>query len=325
LTGSHGLVQHAQNVFRSSEDRSVVVLANPAAGGGRAAEALPSLQQFAAKTRWNAQFHVTASADDLAARARQSAAEGARQILVLGGDGTFQVLLNALKMPGDVVLGVLPAGGGNDLAAALGLPPDPVESASLLRTGIIDFLDVAQVSTADGNKRLYAGGGGVGLDAEAARYAGGAYRNLRGRGRYLLAAIRALARFHAIHVRAQFEPSQNESLEADALLLGVLNTPSYGAGLRLAPAAKTNDGSLDLVLLEDLTFGEILTALHSLARNGELKAPRVRRYPIRRVRIETDRPCLFHGDGEILGYTPVEVSVLPRAVRVVRPAVSAIR
>jgi len=325
LTGSRGFVQHAPNVFRSSEDRSVVVLANPAAGGGRAGEALPSLRQFAAKTRWNAQFQVTASAGDLARRARQAAAEGAPQILVLGGDGTFQVLLNALNVPGDVVLGILPAGGGNDLAASLGLPPDPVESAALLMNGIIDFLDVAQVSTADGNKRLYAGGGGVGLDAEAARYAGGPYRNLRGRRRYLLAAIRALAGFHAIRVRAQFEPSESESLEADALLVGVLNTPSYGAGLRLAPAAKTNDGSLDLVLLEDLTFGEILAALHSLARNGELKDHRVHRYPIRRVRIETDKPCLFHGDGEILGYTPVEVSVLPRAVRVVRPAVSRIR
>ena len=258
-------------------------------------------------------------------RAREAAADGARKIFVLGGDGTFQVLLNAIELPSHVQLGILPAGGGNDLAASLGLPADPVESASLLMNGVSDFLDVAQASTADGNKRLYAGGGGVGLDAEAARYASGAFRHLRGRSRYLLAAIRALIGFHSIRVRVEFEPGAGEELRANVLVLGVLNTPSYGAGLRLAPAARPNDGCLDLVALEDLTLPEIVAVLRSLAATGELGTRRVRRFPIRWARIETDRPCLFHGDGEILGPTPVEISVLPRAVSVLRPAVARVR
>ena len=258
-------------------------------------------------------------------RAREAAADGARQIFVLGGDGTFQVLLNAIELPSHVQLGILPAGGGNDLAASLGLPADPVESASLLMNGVSTFLDVAQASTADGSKRLYAGGGGVGLDAEAARYAGGALRHLRGRSRYLLAAIRALIGFRSIRVRVQFEPGGGE-LRANVLVLGVLNTPSYGAGLRLAPAARPDDGCLDLVALEDLTRPEIVAALRSLVATGELGTTRrVRRFPIRWVRIETDRACLFHGDGEILGPAPVEISVLPRAVRVLRPAVARVR
>ena len=304
----------------------VLVLANPSAGGGRAREALPSLRRFATRARWNAEFQVAANAEDLALRAREAAADGARQIFVLGGDGTFQVLLNAIELPSHVQLGILPAGGGNDLAASLGLPADPVESASLLMNGVSAFLDVAQASTADGNKRLYAGGGGVGLDAEAARYAGGAFRHLRGRSRYLLAAIRALIGFHAIRVRVQFEPGGGEELRANVLVLSVLNTPSYGAGLRLAPAARPDDGCLDLVALEDLTWFEIAAVLRSLVATGELGTTRrVRRFPIRWVRIETDRACLFHGDGEILGPAPVEISVLPRAVRVLRPAVARVR
>jgi diacylglycerol kinase (ATP) len=327
LTGSGGFGQHSQNVPSSFQDNCnpVVVLANPAAGGGRAGEALPSLRRFATNARWNAEFQVAANPQDLARRARQAAAAGVRQILVLGGDGTFQVLLNAIELPSDVALGILPAGGGNDLAISLGLPADPVESASLLMNGVRDFLDVAQASTADGTKRLYAGGGGVGLDAEAARYAAGVFRHLRGRSRYLLAAIRALIGYHALRVRVQFEPGGGEGLEANVLVLGVLNTPSYGAGLRLAPAARTNDGCLDLVALEDLNCFEIVAVLRSLVATGELETRRVRRFPIRWVRIETDRPCLFHGDGEILGRTPVEISVLPHAVCVLRPAVARVR
>jgi len=238
---------------------------------------------------------------------------------VLGGDGTFQVLLNALAGVSGVVLGVIPAGGGNDLAAAIGLPQDPLLAADLLLDGQAAFLDAALARTADGKERLYAGGGGVGLDAEAARYAGGVYRNLRGRSRYLLSAVRALMGFHSIRLRALIGSGQQVEINANALLLGVLNTPSYGAGLRLAPDAQTNDGKLDLVLLEELSFLEVLALLPSLARRGELRTAHIQRFRVDRVLIETHRPCSFHGDGEILGSTPVEVAVVPNAVRILRP------
>ena len=214
------------SLSKHSSNSPVVVLVNPAAGGGRAKEAVPSLRRFAERNHWNAEFHTTANPEDLAMQARQAAKEGASQILALGGDGTFQSLLNALETPSNVVLGILPAGAGNDLAASLGLPADPVKSAALLMNGEIHYLDAARVRTAEGNERLYTGGGGVGLDADAVRYATSTYRNLRGRSRYLLAALRVLAGFRPIRVCAQFQAGGAKSLEADVLLVGVLNPPS---------------------------------------------------------------------------------------------------
>ena len=296
-----------------------LVLVNPAAGGGLAQEVLPALKNLAGRRGWLVEFRSTQSPEDLAAEARRGAAEGRQRIFVLGGDGTFQVLVNALAGASGVVLGVIPAGGGNDLAAAIGLPQDPLLAADLLLDGQPAFLDAALARTADGKERLYAGGGGVGLDAEAARYAGGVYRNLRGRSRYLLSALRALVGFRSIRLRALIGIDQQMEINADVLLLGVLNTPSYGAGLRLAPDAQTDDGKLDVVLLEDLSSLEVLALLPSLAYRGELRTVRIQRFRVDRVRIETDRPCAFHGDGEILGNTPVEVAVVPNAVRVLCP------
>ena len=297
-----------------------LLLVNPSAGGGRAADVLPALREFATRQGWNVQICVTENPADLAAQARMAARTGRKRILVLGGDGTFQVLINAVAGYPEIVLGVIPAGGGNDLAASLNLPADPVQAAALLLEGEIHHLDAARVRTSDGKEWLYTGGGGVGLDAEAARYASGVYRNLRGRLRYILAAVRALFGFHSIRVRIDMTGSGRESLEATALLVGVLNTPTYGAGLRLAPGAKTDDGRLDLVLLDDLSVVEVLALLPALFSRGELRTKRVRRFSVERVRIETDRACWFHGDGELLGTTPVEISVVPRAVRVLRPA-----
>ena len=294
------------------------LLVNPAAGGGLSREILPALQRFAADRQWLVEIIVTNSPADFALKALQAVGAGRERIFAVGGDGTFQLLLNALRDHPRTTLGVIPSGGGNDLAAALGLPGDPLRAAALLLRGEVCELDAVRVRTAEGNERLYTGGGGVGLDAEAARFASGAYRNLHGRMRYLLSAMRALGNFRAFRASILTGDGQSPFRLQRALLACVLNTPSYGAGLALAPDAETDDGKLELILLEDLTVLKILGLLPRLALRGELKTERITRRSVTCLRIETDPPRAFHGDGEILGTTPVELSVVPRACRVLR-------
>jgi diacylglycerol kinase (ATP) len=317
-----GVGQHNEGVLScspQSSDGRDLLLVNPLAGGGAAHKAIPRVRAFAAEHRWRVDLRVTTSVENLAEQARAGRLQRYSHMLVLGGDGTFQQLVNAVGTGQDVVLGLLPAGGGNDLALALGLPIDPILAASLLLEGEVRFLDAAKVRTSDGAERLYLGGGGIGLDARAAQYAGGAYRNLHGRFRYLLSAIHALIGFHPLQIRALIESDENCELQAKALVLGVLNTPSYGGGMRLAPEAKTNDGKLDLVLVQDLPLLQILALLPRLLTHGELRSSRVQRKTLQRVRIETGTPSKFHGDGEILGWTPVEIEVIPRAIRILCP------
>ena len=89
--------------------------------------------------------------------------------------------------------------------------------------------------------------------------------------------------------------------------------------MRLAPKARLEDGHLDLVLLENLSALEIARLLPRMAASGELRTERIHRHHVTRARIETERPCAFHADGEIVGLTPVEIAVVPRAMRVWRP------
>jgi diacylglycerol kinase (ATP) len=99
----------------------------------------------------------------------------------------------------------------------------------------------------------------------------------------------------------------------------VLNSPTYGAGLRLAPGAVLDDGSLNVVLIEDIGILGVLRLLPRLMGSGELRTPRVKRWKAARVRLTTNRPCLFQGDGEIIGSTPVDIEVVPRAIQVLSP------
>ena len=304
------------SVFR---EHSVIVFVNSAAGGGRARVCLPRIQEVFKSLQIQAQFAITNSASELESCAQTAISQGEQLLFAMGGDGTFQSLVNA-SFGADVVLGILPIGGGNDFASALGLPSNPAEAAEAMLCGQPRHVDLVRVRTADGRTRLYAGGGGIGLDAEAARHAGSAYRHLPGRFRYIAAALHALAGYVPLGVRVDFPESYIPPFESRVLLAAVLNSPTYGAGVRLAPGAVVDDGALHVVLIEELSKLGVLALLPHLMGSGDLHTSRVKRWRAQRVKLTTNRPCFFHGDGEILGSTPVEIEIVPKAVRVLAPA-----
>jgi YegS/Rv2252/BmrU family lipid kinase len=301
-----------------SRENAAVVFVNPSAGGGRAQAYLPRIQNLFAVRQFYAEFIFTPNLEELDLRARAAIAAGRRVLLAMGGDGTLQGLVNAVY-GSDVVLGILPSGGGNDFAAALALPKNPLAAAEAILAGQPRSVDVLRARTANGRERFYVGGGGVGLDAEAARHAA-IYRRVPGRLRYVAAALRALSEFTPLRVRAEFPGSESEPIEKKVLLAAVLNTPTYGAGIRLAAASRIDDGLLTAILVKDLTALQVLCLVPRLIARGALPDSHLQRVSAKRVRLTADRLCLFHGDGEILGPTPVEIEVVPRAIRILAPA-----
>jgi len=308
----------ADSSFISSLPQTVVYV-NPTAGGGRALSCLPRIRRVFEAASLHAEFIFIQSAGDLESNALAAINGGQRLLLAFGGDGTFQALVNA-AYGSDAILGVLPAGGGNDFAAALQLPNDPVAAAQAVLRAQPRRVDLARARTADGRMRFYLGGGGLGVDAEAARHATGVFRRWPGRSRYIASALRAFCTSRAIGVRAEFPQSDLPPLEVNSLLAAVLNTPTYGAGIRLAPDARLDDGWLDVVIVEDLSVFQVLALLPRLLMSGELRTPHIKRLRVQAVKFTTDRQCMFHGDGEILGPTPVKIEVVPGAVRVLAPA-----
>jgi diacylglycerol kinase (ATP) len=311
-------VSHLQDILDGLPAR---VFVNPLAGGGRAGRHLLRVRRAFEVEKVPAEFVLTASATDLESRAREAIAEGCRFLLAMGGDGTLQGLANGAYGSG-VLLGVLPAGGGNDFAAALGLPKDPVAAVHATLNGQPREVDLLRARTSDGCERLYVGGGGVGLDVDASVYAAGIYRRLPGRLRYVASAVRAWLEFTQLTVQAEFpgsEEAEAATMQESVLLAGVLNAPTYGAGLRVAPDARVDDGWLNLSLVKSLGTREVLGLLPRLLIGGNLPRAYLKQKQAQKVLLRTDRPCFFHGDGEILGPAPVEIEVVPCAVKMLAP------
>jgi len=308
----------ASDRFDISRELPAVVFVNPRAGAGRASVLLPEVRAIFAAHKVSAEFLVTDSVRHLESLVHGAIGDGRRLLFVLGGDGTFQGLVNACAGC-DVLLGVLPAGGGNDFAAAVGLPGDPAEAAHCVLRGQPRFVDLLRAQTDDQVQRLFVGGGGVGVDVDAARLAAARYRNWPGRLRYLAGVLRAYREFVPLRISAEFPNGDAEPMEGQVLLAAAFNTPSYGAGVRLAPKARISDGLLDVAFVRSLTPLQVLAALPNLLRKGVLDEAHIGRRRARCVVLSADRPCVFHGDGEILGPVPVQIEVVSRGARILAP------
>lgn len=296
----------------------IAVFANPTSGGGRAVKLLPRVEQLLRSRGFAADIFLTSSAADLEAQARREADSGADLLVSVGGDGTLHSLVNAAHGK-EVVFAAIPAGGGNDFVRALGLPLRPILALEAALSGELKSVDLVRVSTAAGNERFYLGGGGVGLDSDTAQFANQRLRKWPGRLRYVAAAIHAHFAHKPRRVRMFVHDSSTQLPYQQAVLASVLNTPTFGAGIRLLPDAKIDDGVLDIALRDDLRFGELLRVLPRLIWTGSLKLSGINVFRACKLRIETDPPVLFQGDGELLGLTPVEVEVMPGAVKFLVP------
>ena len=297
---------------------SAVVFVNPAAGSGRTKGIISAAREAFGRRAYSVEFVETNSREDLQSRIRTAADQRCATMIAMGGDGTLQLLVREV-IASKVTVGVIPTGGGNDFAAALGISGNLQTAVDTIVAGRTRLLDVVRAHFSTGDDALYLGGGGIGLDAEAARYASGRFLNWPGRLRYLASAIAALRGFAGIELRAEFPENDLPKIAKRVLLAAALNTPTYGGGLRLAPEASLDDGKLEVVLLEMLEKREVLALLPRLLVTGELRTNRLARLRTEAVRFSASGEAWFHGDGELLGKSPLEIRVMPKALRMLAP------
>ena len=192
----------------------------------------------------------------LRARSRALAREAARAgetVAVLGGDGMVGLVADAVRDIPEAVLGVLPAGRGNDLARVLGIPRDPLAACATIADGVARKMDVGEVSPARSDaspagRRTFVGIASLGLDSDANRIANEASPRWGGLV-YAYGMLRALLGWR----RASFEieldpPARRRAISGYSVVAA--NSRAYGGGMRIAPHALLDDGQLDVVAIE---------------------------------------------------------------------------
>jgi YegS/Rv2252/BmrU family lipid kinase len=228
-------------------------------------------------------------------------------LVVFGGDGTVHEVANGLPLPASdgPLVALLPGGTGNDLARAIGIPPDPVAAATELagaRPRRLDLLDCGRRRAANG---INAGFAAAATDVLSRRV-----KKLLGPTAYMVGGVRAGINPPTWPARVEVD---GQVVEGEALAVVVGNGGSFGGGRWLIPDADVGDGLLDvLVVPADVSKAEL--ARH-LARDRRLPGdlPRLRGPE---ATIVTDMPCRLDGEP---APTPGSVAVIPAAWQVLAP------
>lgn len=279
----------------------LTLVVNPAAGRGAARRWLdPVLGKLRAGGREVAVIGED-GAEATTRAAREAVATGTAGVIGLGGDGLAHLLLQLVAGTG-VPLGLIPAGTGNDLAAGLGVPADPIAAAAAIAGGRTETVDAGRVAGGDSPGRWWASILCTGFDSQVTERAN-AMRFPRGPRRYDLAVLAEVVRLRPHAVRLTFD---GEVVETDVILVAVGNTASYGGGIHMCPTARPDDGAFDVTVIGPATRRELVRMLPKVRTGTHLSHPAV---TVRRVRevglASAEGPLTAYADGERMAPLPV--------------------
>lgn len=293
----------------------IAVLANPFAGkgrGGREAEA--------------ALAHLRASGADVRLYTGESAAssrmlvttalnENPRVLVVVGGDGTLSGILD-LVTAASVPVALVPAGTGNDLARALGLPRhDPAAAAELALSGVPRVIDVGEIRM-PGRTASFLTVAALGFDAKVSDRTN-RLRWPHGVLRYYLAMVIELVRLRPMEFTVAVDGAA--AVAAPGTLVAIGNTATYGGGMPVCAGAVADDGLLDLVGVAPLARLRLLSLFPLLLKGTHMSRPEVTHQHARSVTVSAPG-LVVYADGERIGEGDCTISIRPAALTVLTHA-----
>lgn len=297
--------------------RRVFVLANPEAGRGKGTAA----RDAAIARLRELDLELSVRTGSSIAETRRFAAEAVATrpdvLVIVGGDGTLAIVLDVLVGSG-IPLVLVPAGTGNDLARALGIPFGSAGSAAVAASaaanGVPRALDVGEAVCADGTA-LFLTVAALGFDAKVSERTN-VLRWPRGRARYYLALVIELLRLKPMAFALRADGVESEL--SHGTLIAVGNTRSYGGGMPVCPQADPHDGVFDVVHIAPVGRLKLIRLFPRLLRGTHVRLPEVT--TMRSADVEVAAPGLVvYADGERVGSESVRIRTIPGALSILLP------
>lgn len=294
-------------------DKFCIIL-NPHADRGHAASVWPMVRHLfdTAGVQWEMQ--ETQAPDHATALAEQAVQAGWPAIVVIGGDGTVNEVVNGLLRASGgrptVPIGIVPAGSGNDFVKLLGIPVNDVKTAvDKILHGSIRRVDVGRVDS-----RYFINGVGWGFDGMVAIEAAN-ITQLRGFLLYGWALLKALRQYRAAPVTLSID---GRPVSDNVVMVAMTNGACHGGGFWICPHAKLDDGHLDICVAKDMSMLPLLKLILQVTRGAHTNHPDVWFETGTLVELHSNAPMPAHMDGEILGsaLTDIVAEVVPRRLRV---------
>ncbi|MCF6409453.1 diacylglycerol/lipid kinase family protein [Pseudalkalibacillus salsuginis] len=231
-------------------------------------------------------------------------------IVAVGGDGTVNEVLNAL-VGTNVPLGILPTGSGNDLCREMNIPLNWRMALNHVLKGKIKAIDVGEILKHNDESRFYSTVAGIGFDGQVAlatnesKYKGIMNTLRMGKVSYVLSVLNVLRGYTPSNLTLTIDGESKTF--PNVWLVAVANSSFYGGGMRISPAAKPDDGWLDVCIVSNLKRWELLKLFPQVYKGDHIDYHCVETFRCKEVQVESEVPSIVHADGEILGKTPLTI------------------
>ena len=236
--------------------------------------------------------------------------EGKGDVVVIGGDGTLHDALNGFTNFDKCALGLIPAGTGNDFAAAANIPSEPEAAVELIVKGAPRYTEFMQLPR--GVRGLNVAG--TGIDVEILRRCR-ASKWLRGKLQYLISLIISLIKFKNYDLTVRVN---GREVRYKTLIACVGNGFRFGGGIRMCPQAVLGDNLLDFVAVDNVKKSRILPAFIKLMQGRILEEKFSRFERCDHIEIFSERPLTVQVDGELYDDLPFVADVVRDTLRMYR-------
>ncbi len=302
------------------------VIINPAAGNGQGKKKWASINRLLTEAGIEFDHSFSVRRGHAAVIARNAVREGYRKIIAVGGDGTNNEVMNGIMKQqvvasSEITYTIVPVGTGNDWIKTHKIPKNTQKVVDIIKQGKTSYQDIGLVTyltNGQQGRRYFMNVAGMAYDAVVAKASEDRQGFTSNQIMYLYLVMSCLRSFEPPRGKVCFD----DKIDEDNYYLVNVGICKYsGGGMQFVPHAVCDDGQFALTLARNFSTMEVLKAVPKFYNGKCGDHPKVDLYHAKSIRVEAleNQAILLEVDGEFLGGTPVEFTLLEKALRIIVP------
>lgn len=289
----------------------ILFLINPRSGTAKTDHVLEAIDEVFGETNHEYEVVFTRKKTKIEDLVAKELKEGFDTVVGVGGDGTISAIAHPLTNT-SIKLGIIPAGTANIIARDLGIPTELQAALKLIR----DSEKIRELDAIEVNSNYYYLRVSVGISSLTIKNITRRTKRLLGSFSYLWSGIFNYFTFNHQKFRLIIDGNTHKVKASDIVITNFGRI--FFPGMNMDPNITPDDGLLDVFVFAPLKVKAIFKLFFGLVLKRKVKE--LRQFSeARKITIFTKKQMPVQADGDIIGYTPVQVKIVPRALKVIVP------
>jgi len=283
------------------------ILINPLSGKGKSLNALKTVETVLTGKQIPYTVHRTAYAGHAVEITRELNKKDECNLIVMGGDGFFNEVLNGIEDFSKINLGLIPCGTGNDYVKAAGIPTDVKKALDVILKGIPQYTDFIQL---DDRRALNTTGAGMDVDVLVKYYQMKAFH---GKAKYYAALFYTVLHMNFPRMIVEID---GQRIEREIIITSLANGKYIGGGMKISPLSDVNDGLMDVVIVSKAPKSKIPHLLLQFLKGKHLKNPVTEHYRCTEAKVTLLDGQKTQVDGEVYDNTVLNCKLIHNTLKI---------